>query len=94
MVDFGPELAKRLAALKAQQDEQDKAEALDKQNKQKGKLSAEIPASSKEETGSQVIESGDVTPSGEGVWRKDRNDVNNQPPAGYKGDKKPAGTVQ
>ena len=88
MPPVGPELAKRLAAIKAEQDEQDKVNELDKQNKQKSNSNAENLASRDEESRSQVIESGDVTPSEEGVWRKDRKDVNHQPPAGYKEGKK------
>ncbi|KAL8826709.1 MAG: hypothetical protein Q9191_003634 [Dirinaria sp. TL-2023a] len=82
MSSMSAELAQRLSAVKAQQDQ------LDGKDKQVEKSNAERAASHNEDTGSQVIESGDVTPSKEGVWRKDRKDVNHQPPAGYREGKK------
>ena len=78
----GAELAERLAAVKAEQDR------LDEQDKQGEKPNVKSSASRGDDTGSQVIESGIATPSKEGVWRRDRKDVNHQPPAGYKVDKK------
>lgn len=82
MPSMGAELAERLSSVKAQQDQ------LDERDKQVGRSNAEAAVSLDNDTGSQVIESGDVTPSKEGVWRKDRKDVNHQPPAGYKERKK------